>query len=58
MRDQLEAKLARFEELERALVDPGVLADSGRLAHGDGERQRSAHGCLMSIVAWRRSSRM
>jgi len=32
MRDQLEAKLARFEELERALVDPDVLADQPRLS--------------------------
>jgi peptide chain release factor 1 len=32
MRDQLEAKLARFEELERALVDPAVLADPARLS--------------------------
>jgi len=32
MRDQLEAKLSRFEELERALVDPAVLADQSRLS--------------------------
>jgi peptide chain release factor 1 len=32
MRDELEARLARFEELERALVDPAVLADQQRLA--------------------------
>jgi peptide chain release factor 1 len=32
MRDQLEAKLSRFEELERALVDPEVLADQSRLS--------------------------
>ena len=32
MRDQLEAKLSRFEELERALVDPVVLADQSRLS--------------------------
>jgi len=32
MRDQLDAKLARFEELERALVDPAVLAEPQRLA--------------------------
>ena len=32
MRDQLEAKLARFEELERAMVDPDVLADQQRLS--------------------------
>jgi peptide chain release factor 1 len=32
MRDQLESKLSRFEDLERALVDPGVLADPQRLA--------------------------
>jgi len=32
MRDQLEEKLARFEELERDLVDPAVLADQQRLS--------------------------
>jgi peptide chain release factor 1 len=32
MRDQLEAKLSRFEALERALVDPEVLADQSRLS--------------------------
>ena len=32
MRDELEARLARFEELERAMVDPEVLADPQRLS--------------------------
>jgi peptide chain release factor 1 len=32
MRDQLEAKLARFEELERAMIDPVVLAVPQKLA--------------------------
>ena len=32
MRDQLEQNLARFEELERQLVDPDVQANSARLA--------------------------
>jgi peptide chain release factor 1 len=32
MREQLESKLSRFEELERALVDPVVLADQSRLS--------------------------
>ena len=32
MRDQLEAKLSRFAELERALVDPLVLADPQKLS--------------------------
>ena len=32
MRDQLDAKLSRFEELERALVDPAVLGDPSRLS--------------------------
>jgi len=32
MRDQLEAKLARFEELERDLIDPAVMAQPQRLA--------------------------
>ena len=32
MRETLETKLARFEELERAMSDPKVLADSNRMA--------------------------
>ena len=32
MRDELEARLARFEELERAMVDPEVLANQQRLS--------------------------
>ena len=31
MREMLEEKLARFEELERMLSDPEVLADSTRM---------------------------
>ena len=34
MRDELEARLARFEELERALVDPDVLADPQKAEAG------------------------
>ncbi len=32
MREMLEEKLARFEELERKMADPQVLADSSRMA--------------------------
>ena len=32
MRTELEARLARFEDLERAMVDPAVLADPQRLS--------------------------
>ena len=32
MRDQLEGKLTRFEQLERALVDPDVLANQSKLS--------------------------
>ncbi|TWT43216.1 peptide chain release factor 1 [Botrimarina hoheduenensis] len=32
MRDLLESKLARFEQLERDLIDPVVLSDSSRLS--------------------------
>jgi peptide chain release factor 1 len=32
MREMLENKLNRFEELERSMTDPQVLADSPRLA--------------------------
>ena len=32
MRDQLEQKLARFEELERMLLDPEVQTSSARIS--------------------------
>jgi peptide chain release factor 1 len=45
MRDQLEARLARFEELERAMVDPEVLADQQRLSAAARE-----HGTLARLA--------
>jgi len=45
MRDELEARLARFEELERALVDPDVLADPQRLSAAARE-----HGTLAKLA--------
>ena len=33
-------------------------ADTSRLAHRHGERRGRRHGCLTSMVAWRRRSRM
>ena len=45
MRDLLEARLARFEELERALVDPQVLADQQRLSAAARE-----HGTLARLA--------
>ena len=45
MRDQLEAKLSRFAELERALVDPNVLADPQRLSEVARE-----HGTLARLA--------
>ena len=45
MRDQLEAKLARFEELERAMVDPAVLGDQQRLSATARE-----HGTLAKLA--------
>ncbi len=45
MREQLEAKLSRFEELERALVDPVVLADQSRLSASARE-----HGTLARLA--------
>ncbi|TWU00296.1 Peptide chain release factor RF1 [Botrimarina colliarenosi] len=50
MRDLLETKLARFEQLERDLVDPDVLADSNRLANTARE-----HGSLTRLVGKYRS---
>jgi peptide chain release factor 1 len=45
MRDELAATLARFEELERALVDPAVLADPQRLSAAARE-----HGTLARLA--------
>jgi len=45
MRDDLEAKLARFEALERTLADPAVLADPQRLSAAARE-----HGSLTRLV--------
>ena len=45
MREQLEARLARFEELERALVDPAVLAEPQRLSAAARE-----HGTLARLA--------
>ncbi|HID77752.1 MAG TPA: peptide chain release factor 1 [Planctomycetaceae bacterium] len=46
MRKLLEEKLRRFEELERQLVDPQVLADPVRLAHAARE-----HGGLAKVAS-------
>jgi peptide chain release factor 1 len=45
MREQLEEKLARFEELERAMVDPAVLVDQQRLSAVARE-----HGALVRLA--------
>jgi peptide chain release factor 1 len=45
LREMLEQKLARYEELERTLSDPQVLADSNRLAAVARE-----HGMLAKIA--------
>jgi peptide chain release factor 1 len=45
MRDLLEEKLRRFEELERQLLDPAVQADSGRMSAAARE-----HGSLAKLA--------
>jgi len=45
MRNMLEEKLTRFEELEDQLVDPAVLSDSNRMAHVARE-----HGSLAKLA--------
>ncbi len=45
MRNMLEEKLARFEELEKQLVDPEVLANSARLSSVARE-----HGSLAKLI--------
>jgi len=52
MRDRLEEKLARFEELERELSDPAVLADQQRLSAVARE-----HGSLARLAGRYRSFR-
>ncbi|MFM8413992.1 MAG: peptide chain release factor 1 [Planctomycetota bacterium] len=54
MRDQLEAKLARFEELERAMADPVVLSDQQRLAavareHGSLARLAGSYRSFLAV---------
>jgi peptide chain release factor 1 len=45
MREMLEEKLSRFEELERSLSDPAVLSDSNRMAAVARE-----HGALAKVA--------
>ena len=45
MRDMLEQKLSRFEELEQAMSDPAVLADSKKVAAAARE-----HGSLVRLA--------
>ncbi len=45
LREELETKLARFEELEKQLVDPAVLADAARVAAAARE-----HGSLAKLT--------
>ena len=52
MRDLLDNKLARFEQLERDLVDPGVLADPPKLANIARE-----HGSLAKLAGKYRAFR-
>ncbi|MFV1963924.1 MAG: peptide chain release factor 1 [Pirellulaceae bacterium] len=45
MREMLEEKLSRFEELERSMLDPAVVSDSNRIAAVARE-----HGSLAKLV--------
>jgi peptide chain release factor 1 len=45
IRDQLEQKLGRFEELERMMSDPVILADSSKMANAARE-----HGSLSKLA--------
>ena len=45
MRQMLDEKMARFEELEKQLVDPVVLADSGKMAAAAREHGSLARLC-------------
>jgi len=53
MREMLEKKLARFEDLERLMSDPDFLADSTRMAAGARE-----HGSLAKLATKYRRFRM
>jgi len=46
MREELEEKLARYEELERKMADPDVMANSSRMAAAARE-----HGSLAKLAA-------
>jgi peptide chain release factor 1 len=55
IRDQLEGTLRRFEELERQMVDPDVLADGNKIAavareHGSLTRQATKYRRFKSLV--------
>ena len=52
MREMLEQKLARFEELERQMMDPEVLANPNRMAAVARE-----HGSLAKLATKYRSFR-
>ncbi len=56
MRDMLDEKLRRFEELERLLTDPEVLADGNRIAaiareHGSLARQATKYRRFKQLVS-------
>jgi peptide chain release factor 1 len=46
MREMLEKQLARYDELERMMSDPGVLADSSKIAAVARE-----HGSLSKVAS-------
>ena len=50
MREMLDEKLARFEELERQMLDPAVLADANRMTAIARE-----HGSLAKLATKYRS---
>lgn len=55
MREMLEEKLKRFEELERQMIDPDILADGGKIAqvareHGSLARVATKYRRFKSLV--------
>ncbi len=54
MNDKIESMLARYEEIERAMADPGVLSDTSRL-----QELAREHGQLAPVLAtWRKLEKL
>ncbi len=54
MNDKIESMLARYEDIERSMADPGVLSDTSRL-----QELAREHGQLAPVVeTWRKLEKL